>query len=231
MAAHYVSKVRAFQPSGPYCLGGYCFGGNVAQEMARQLEAQGERVTLLALLDCAASNGSYEKFAWWRPAVVFDFTRNVCYWLDDFRHLKPEQRRSLVFRKLRTLPLKLWNRITGRQSRADFDLEEFIDVAHVSERETRLWNSHLGLLVRHVSKPYGGPTALLRTRSHPLICSFEDDLGWGKLAANVAIKRIPGSHEGIFMEPHVRHLAKELEQSLQAAHSKSDGQTLAPQLV
>ena len=231
MAAHYVSKVRAFQPSGPYCLGGYCFGGNVAQEMARQLEAQGEGVTLLALLDCAAANGSYEKFDWWRPAVVSAFTRNGFYWLDDFRHLKPEQRRSLVLRKLRTLPRKLWSRITGRQSRADFDLEEFIDVAHVSERETRLWNHHLGLLVRHVSKPYAGPIALFRTRSHPLICSFEDDLGWGKLATKVAIKRIPGSHEGIFMEPHVRHLAKELEQSLQAAHLKADGKTLAPKLV
>ena len=37
MATHYVEKVRAFQPVGPYYLGGYCFGGNVAQEMARQL--------------------------------------------------------------------------------------------------------------------------------------------------------------------------------------------------
>jgi len=53
MAAQYVADIRAFAPHGPYHLGGYCFGGNVAYEMARQLEAQGERVALLAVLNCA----------------------------------------------------------------------------------------------------------------------------------------------------------------------------------
>ena len=231
MAAHYVEKVRAFQPAGPYHLGGYCFGGNVAQEMARQLEAQGDSVALLALLDCAPSNCGYETLAWRRPTLVLDFTRNVTYWIDDFLHLKPEQRRSLVRRKLRTLPRKLWSRISGRHSRADFDLEEFIDVTHVSERETRLWNNHLGLLVRHVSKPYGGHLTLFRTRSHPLVCSFENDFGWGKLAAHVTIEKIPGSHEGIFMEPHAGCLARKLEQSLRASHQESKHETFAPTLV
>jgi acyl carrier protein len=35
MAAEFVGQLRAFQPRGPYYLGGYCFGGNVAYEMAR----------------------------------------------------------------------------------------------------------------------------------------------------------------------------------------------------
>jgi thioesterase domain-containing protein len=219
MAAHYVEKVRAFQPVGPYYLGGYCFGGNVAQEMARQLEAQGERVAVLALLDCAPSNCGYESLDWRRPTLALDFTRNLMYWLKDFAHLEPAQRRSLVLRKLRILPGRIWGRISGRRGHQDFDLEEFIDVTNVSERETRLWNNHLGLLVRHVSKPYGGPLSLFRTRGHPLVCSYEDDFGWRKLAPNVTVKNIPGSHEGIFMEPHVRGLAAELEQSLRPALS------------
>jgi len=129
------------------------------------------------------------------------------------------------------LPHKLWNRIFGRQSRADFDLEEFIDVTHVSEREISLWKDHLGLLERHISKPYGGPITLFRTRSHPLVCSFANDLGWGKLAANVTIKRIPGSHEGIFVEPHVHCLARELEQSLRGSRKSSAHKTPAPSLA
>jgi thioesterase domain-containing protein len=231
MAAHYVEKVRAFQPAGPYHLGGYCFGGNVAQEMARQLEAQGESIALLALLDCAPSNCGYEKLNWRRPTLVLDFTRNVIYWIEDFLHLKPGERRSLVLRKLRTVPRKMWDRISGRRSREEFDLEEFIDVVHVSERETRLWKNHLCLLVRHVSKPYGGHLTLFRTRSHPLVCSFENDFGWGKLAAGVTVKNIPGSHEGIFIEPHVRCLAGKLEQSLRASHLKSHHKTSAPVLA
>jgi len=51
MAALYLEEVTAAQPAGPYLLGGWSFGGLVALEMARRLEARGERVSLLALVD------------------------------------------------------------------------------------------------------------------------------------------------------------------------------------
>ena len=50
IAAHYLSEVRAVRPNGPYLLGGYCFGGVVAFEMAQQLRKLGEPVDLLVLL-------------------------------------------------------------------------------------------------------------------------------------------------------------------------------------
>jgi thioesterase domain-containing protein len=46
--------VRVRQPSGPYLLGGHSFGGLVALELARQLEAAGERVALLVIFDTIA---------------------------------------------------------------------------------------------------------------------------------------------------------------------------------
>jgi thioesterase domain-containing protein len=54
MASHYLEEVRSAIPSGPYILGGACFGGFVAWEMARQLSLEGENVPLLILLDTAA---------------------------------------------------------------------------------------------------------------------------------------------------------------------------------
>jgi acetoacetyl-CoA synthetase len=51
MAAVYVEAIRALQPRGPYRLGGFSFGGLVAFEMARLLEAEGEAVARLILLD------------------------------------------------------------------------------------------------------------------------------------------------------------------------------------
>jgi amino acid adenylation domain-containing protein len=51
MAAHYLSEIRNLQPQGPYRLGGTCFGGVVAYEMARQLRAAGESVELLFMLE------------------------------------------------------------------------------------------------------------------------------------------------------------------------------------
>ncbi|MFG2905203.1 amino acid adenylation domain-containing protein [Kitasatospora sp. NPDC048286] len=52
MAAEYVARIRAVQPSGPYHLLGWSFGGAVAHAMATRLQAAGERVDLLAVLDC-----------------------------------------------------------------------------------------------------------------------------------------------------------------------------------
>ncbi|MET9183049.1 amino acid adenylation domain-containing protein [Kitasatospora aureofaciens] len=51
MAADYVALLREVQPQGPYHLLGHSFGGLVVQAMATALEASGEKVSLLAILD------------------------------------------------------------------------------------------------------------------------------------------------------------------------------------
>jgi amino acid adenylation domain-containing protein len=51
LASRACSLVRKVKPTGPYLLGGYCFGGLVAYEAARQLTSAGDDVLLLALFD------------------------------------------------------------------------------------------------------------------------------------------------------------------------------------
>jgi thioesterase domain-containing protein len=51
LAGHYLDHIRAVQPQGPYLLGGICSGGVVAFEMARQLQAQGQQIALLAMIE------------------------------------------------------------------------------------------------------------------------------------------------------------------------------------
>jgi thioesterase domain-containing protein/acyl carrier protein len=51
MAEIYLEEIRRVQPEGPYFLGGMCFGGLVAYEMAQQLLAQGQKVAFLGVLD------------------------------------------------------------------------------------------------------------------------------------------------------------------------------------
>ncbi|QIS05495.1 amino acid adenylation domain-containing protein [Nocardia brasiliensis] len=53
LAAQYVETVRAHQPSGPYHLLGYSFGGNVVHAMAAQLSAAGEEIAFAGLIDSA----------------------------------------------------------------------------------------------------------------------------------------------------------------------------------
>jgi thioesterase domain-containing protein len=47
----YADRIRAVQPAGPYHLLGWSLGGNLAQALATRLQARGESVALLALLD------------------------------------------------------------------------------------------------------------------------------------------------------------------------------------
>ena len=51
LADAYLAILRERQPTGPYALLGWSLGGLVVWEMARRLEAAGERVALLALVD------------------------------------------------------------------------------------------------------------------------------------------------------------------------------------
>jgi pristinamycin I synthase-3/4 len=50
-AAAYVREIRRAAPRGPYHLLGWSAGGTIAHEMAVQLQAAGEQVGLLAVLD------------------------------------------------------------------------------------------------------------------------------------------------------------------------------------
>ncbi|MGL4883236.1 MAG: thioesterase domain-containing protein, partial [Waterburya sp.] len=51
MANHYIQEMRKVQPQGPYLVGGLCAGGIVAFEIACQLQAQGEQVPFVAIID------------------------------------------------------------------------------------------------------------------------------------------------------------------------------------
>src|SRR6266849_6485663 len=51
IAAAHLKSLRAIQPEGPYLLGGFCNGGLLAYEMARQLHAEGQTLDLLVLMD------------------------------------------------------------------------------------------------------------------------------------------------------------------------------------
>ncbi|MFQ5610898.1 MAG: amino acid adenylation domain-containing protein [Anaerolineae bacterium] len=51
LAARYLQEIRTVQPEGPYLLGGVCWGGVVAYEMAQQLRREGQPVALLAMVE------------------------------------------------------------------------------------------------------------------------------------------------------------------------------------
>ena len=57
LAAYLAAQIRAYRPDGPYVIAGYCAGGTVAFELARQLLQHGATLRFLALFA-----GSYPPF-------------------------------------------------------------------------------------------------------------------------------------------------------------------------
>jgi thioesterase domain-containing protein len=226
MAADYLEALREFRPDGPYLLGGYCFGGNLAYEMARQLKAQHQEVSFLALIESTPEGGDYERAFWWRPDFIFRFGRNAYYWLKDFMGYPPEERRSLVQRKFKVFGRKFVKMLWADPNRNQVDLDDVIDTTKFPEHEIKLWRAHLRLLEDHVSKPYDGQVTVFRTAAHPLFSSYQDDLGWTPLARHgVTVKVVAGSHGNIFLEPNVRDLALNMATVLHDIPFEADPQT------
>jgi thioesterase domain-containing protein len=67
LAQRAIQSIRATKPQGPYVLAGYCFGGAIAFETARQLKAMGEEVQMVVLFDTPAPG---------YPKVVREHRRN-----------------------------------------------------------------------------------------------------------------------------------------------------------
>ncbi|HEY2006808.1 MAG TPA: HAD-IIIC family phosphatase, partial [Solirubrobacteraceae bacterium] len=92
-AAYYLTEIRALQPHGPYYLGGGCYGGLVAFEMARQLRERGETIGLLALID--TYNHAYGSMLPKTKLVFYNarfVVRRVAHHLRRFSGLKSGER-------------------------------------------------------------------------------------------------------------------------------------------
>lgn len=83
IAAAHLRSMRRIQPEGPYLLGGFCNGGLLAYEMARQLHAEGQKLDLLVLMD-PMPMGSYYP-------VLHRWVRSILSKVGKFTPLRQEQ--------------------------------------------------------------------------------------------------------------------------------------------
>ena len=74
MASRFLPEILAVEPTSPYLLGGYSFGGLVAFELARQLTEAGREIRLVAMID-AWGRGSPRKLS--DPQCAWDHLRAI----------------------------------------------------------------------------------------------------------------------------------------------------------
>ena len=111
MATDYLAALRAVQPEDPYLLGGWSFGGIIAFEMAQQLEAQGQKVALLALMDASALAPEQSSAAAIEGTALLALARDFGFDVDDdtflsdhLSRLAPDEQLTYIFERV-GLPL------------------------------------------------------------------------------------------------------------------------------
>jgi amino acid adenylation domain-containing protein len=205
MAAHYNREIRELQPQGPYYLGGWSLGGNVAFEMARQLQASGQEVAFLALLD-SVNERPRRRPPTGSPAMARNLRfigRRLWFHLAILRRLEPRARIPYAREKGETMLRWAWQKLETKH-------------ANRLPRAVRLVRSASRRAAEHyVPGPYNGPVTLFRAGDWASRGHEDASLGWSSVSVRrLEIVEIPGSHDTILDEPNLAVLGEKLAECL-----------------
>lgn len=218
MAARYVADVRRVQPVGPYHVGGYCFGGVVAFEMARQLAAQGEALARVVIIEGMAPRRFHRRLAPYDPRRWQTLWRSLPFWFDEYRALGGARLQRRAQAKIGRRWKELRQRVGNPVGLAPQDLID-ADLGTAPEHLSTLMVTHLQALRQYAPQPSAVHVTLFRaqlqTVSKVLFGALDPEYGWGSLAqGGVDVRPIAAGHRTIHLPPQVTILADALRECL-----------------
>lgn len=215
MAATYLHEIRELQPEGPYYLGGFCMGGQVAVEMAQRLVRDGQQVNLLFVIDAHNLNGVPFQFSLqervrhtgqkiqfhWSNVMRLNFKTQVSYLTDKSKIALRREIERWHIRINHLFKLNPHRDVSGPR-------EEFIE--DINDRAFLAY------------APHAFPGAMTLCKPRRNYAFLRDPLnGWGEVAeGGVEVVELPVDPGGIFVEPYVQTLAQKLKERIDRAVSQ-----------
>jgi amino acid adenylation domain-containing protein len=207
LAIEYLKAIREVQPEGPYHFAGMCEGAHIAFEMIRQLEAKGQVVDVLAVLDTwpVENTRNYVIYLAWRQ------------WQRFRRFVAELQRdRSRTLRRLLARLVRPRRPIFARGVKSVTP-----GTAAPPTHVERYWPGK-----DFVAPTIGCKIAVLRVKKQRIFRTRDRSLGWrGRAAAGVEIVDVPGDHVSILREPNVQVVAEKLSSILSVVEPRSDARS------
>jgi amino acid adenylation domain-containing protein len=194
VAAVLAERLRAFQRTGPYYLGGYSLQGLYAWELARQLRERGEDVRLLVLVDTFLSIAARQRLGVLSRASAHaaSFAKQIAE-----ARFKEVRAHALALKRVLERPKP------GAGAAAEASLRDKLRAA----------------AIRYIPGPAGGRVVFFEAESQPLGRDAGACFGWAELmVSGWKVIRVPGNHETILGEA----LARELEACLRASRDGAD---------
>lgn len=184
-------------------------GGTVAFEMAQQLDARGQKVALLVLLDSRVPTAdetlTEQEF---ESTLLVDVIRYFGLALDpaDLSHLPKDEVIGLVLEQAKKAGLVPQEVEVSQAHR-------FVELCKADFRATR----------NYLMRGYPGRITLLKAGEDLSKTPTDSTLGWGEWAAGgVEVHVVPGNHANMVYAPHVEVLAEKLRTCLRQAQSDEE---------
>jgi thioesterase domain-containing protein/acyl carrier protein len=213
MATHYLTEIRTVQPHGPYYLGGYCFGGMVAYEMARLLTAEGEKVAMLAMFNTPAP-GSLEGWplqqAYLTKRISHEFRKLGELGIRDKLEVLGTKAAGLGRLALGSIKETIW-KISARSplGRAEKWTQRLLSVSDIN----------IAAAKAYAPGPYAGRSILFLTEEASSLYTFGPKSGWTPLiTGGIEVYNVEGDNISMFDSQFVDALAEKLKPCINRAH-------------
>ena len=208
IAGHCLEEIKKVQPQGPYLLSGYCLGGMVAYEIAQRLQAEGQEIGYLALIESYLP-GSL------RPNPEMSFSARIKSMIRF--HLSHRPHRGLGLDMLwvaKRLTVKCWTAVW------DWGCSLAYLVCRRRKRTVPVCfkNEMVALGVAQSGFrpcPYSGRVYIFKAAFMGAWLKIDPSMGWGEfIEGEMKLVDVPGDHSSMYEEPHVREFAKLVGDSL-----------------
>lgn len=206
MAARYVQAVQSIQPQGPYILGGWSLGGVIAFEMCRQLEAMGDTVATVALLDSFVFDSETEPELANTSIAVRLFIREL------------QQRFGLAHSGEQELP---GDTVVEQLAHLEQQLghgSEPTEDALARQRLYQVFRTHFLAFLGYRPMPISAPLVLFQAAESFAQFGARHEVQWRRLTCGgLTLFRIPGDHYSLLTQPAAGMVAKQLQEYLEGS--------------
>jgi amino acid adenylation domain-containing protein len=202
-ADRFIAVIRSVQQEGPYIVGGHCYGGIVAFEVARQLVARGEEVGIVVLFEAPAP-GYPKVLRHWR-----NYGRQAMSILRGEHHVTLRDARShleVLMTLFRRKAAGLKRRLLMRAG-----LKRVVEPVERREYPAIHPNTQSGRSYAPKAFSCNVVQFIAAGERHSTLILDDPRLGWRELTqGEFTVRETPGKAAEIFKPPHVRELAAQL---------------------
>ena len=205
MAGLYIKAIKSVQPHGPYIIGGYSLGGEVAYEMAQQLKKAGEEVKWVILFDTLEPGFARDSQ---RKDRIDEIRNDAAEEVEFFRGEKKKTGR-MKQNITRFLKQNKWftNMLARLLLRSGTTLNPLI-------QKILMMHAHMSGLQDYSPEKYEGDVLLFRAAETAEFVREKKWMLWEDLVRGGLKTIVVEGHHGLFKEPYVALLARALQNEL-----------------